>query len=109
MSNGFPSGSCEKGRDSCDPGAIGARKGGDRHGNQHREMFNGESGLGFITQGDGDPDLGHFSAITGSGYRNLEEGQKVQHEASQGSRGLQATGGRSPGASCSDAAGSNPR
>ena len=51
----------------------------------------------------------HFSAITASGYRNLEEGQRVQHEASQGSRGLQATGGRSPGASCSDAAGSNPR
>jgi hypothetical protein len=46
--------------------------------------------------------LGHFSAITGSGCRNLEEGQKVQYEASQGFRGLQATGGRSPGTSCSD-------
>jgi hypothetical protein len=49
VSHDFPSGSCEPGPDSCDPGAIRARKGGDRHGNQHREMFNGESGFGFIT------------------------------------------------------------
>jgi hypothetical protein len=40
------------------PGANRARKGGDRYGNQHGEMFNGESGFGFITQGDGDVDLG---------------------------------------------------
>ena len=53
--------------------------------------------------------LGQFRAITGSGCPNLEEGQKVQHEASQGSKGLRATRGRSPGTSCSDAAGSNPR
>ena len=38
--------------------------------------------------------LGHFSAITGSGYRNLEEGQQVQHDAS-----------RAPGASRQPAAG----
>jgi 'Cold-shock' DNA-binding domain len=32
----------------------------------------------------------HFSAITGGGYRNLEEGQKVEYETSPGSKGLQA-------------------
>jgi CspA family cold shock protein len=32
----------------------------------------------------------HFSAISGEGYRNLEEGQKVDFETSQGPKGLQA-------------------
>jgi CspA family cold shock protein len=32
----------------------------------------------------------HFSAIVGSGYRNLEEGQKVEFETNQGPKGLQA-------------------
>ena len=32
----------------------------------------------------------HFSAIAGSGYRNLDEGQKVRYETSQGPKGLQA-------------------
>jgi cold shock protein len=32
----------------------------------------------------------HFSAITGSGYRNLEEGQKVDFDVNQGPKGLQA-------------------
>jgi CspA family cold shock protein len=32
----------------------------------------------------------HFSAIAGTGYRNLEEGQKVDFEINQGPKGLQA-------------------
>jgi CspA family cold shock protein len=55
------------------------------------KWFNGEKGFGFITQDDGGPDVFvHFSAIAGSGYRNLDEGQKVQYEVSQGPKGLQA-------------------
>ena len=55
------------------------------------KWFNGEKGFGFITQDSGGPDVFvHFSAIAGSGYRNLEEGQKVEYEVSQGPQGLQA-------------------
>jgi CspA family cold shock protein len=55
------------------------------------KWFNGEKGFGFITRDDGGPDaFVHFSAMSGSGYGNLEEGQKIQYEASQGRKGLQA-------------------
>jgi CspA family cold shock protein len=55
------------------------------------KWFNGEKGFGFITQDDGGPDVFvHFSAIVGTGYRNLEEGQKVDYETTQGPKGLQA-------------------
>ena len=56
------------------------------------KWFNGEKGFGFITQDDGGPDVFvHFSAISGDGYRNLDEGQKVEYETSQGPKGMQAT------------------
>ena len=46
---------------------------------------------GFITQDDGGPDVFvHFSAIAAEGYRNLEEGQKVQFDVTQGQKGPQA-------------------
>jgi CspA family cold shock protein len=55
------------------------------------KWFNGEKGFGFITQDGGGPDVFvHYSAISGSGYRNLEEGQKVEFETNQGPKGLQA-------------------
>jgi CspA family cold shock protein len=55
------------------------------------KWFNGEKGFGFITQDAGGPDVFvHFSAIAGDGYRNLDEGQKVDYETSQGPKGLQA-------------------
>jgi CspA family cold shock protein len=55
------------------------------------KWFNGEKGFGFITQDDGGSDVFvHFSAINGSGYRNLDEGQKVEYEVTQGPKGLQA-------------------
>jgi cold shock protein len=55
------------------------------------KWFNGEKGYGFITQDDGGPDVFvHFSAIAGNGYRNLDEGQKVEYETAQGPKGLQA-------------------
>ena len=56
------------------------------------KWFNGEKGFGFITQDGGGPDVFvHFSAIQGSGYRNLEENQKVEFETTQGPKGLQAS------------------
>lgn len=54
------------------------------------KWFNSEKGYGFISQ-EGGPDVFvHFSAIQGSGYRNLEENEKVEFEVNQGPKGLQA-------------------
>ena len=55
------------------------------------KWFNGEKGFGFISQDDGGPDVFvHFSAIAGSGYKNLEENQKVEFDLTQGPKGPQA-------------------
>ena len=55
------------------------------------KWFNAEKGFGFIAPDDGSADVfAHFSAITGSGYRSLEEGQKVEFEVARGPKGLQA-------------------
>lgn len=55
------------------------------------KWFNSEKGFGFIAPDDGSADVfAHFSAITGSGYRSLEENQKVEFETEQGPKGLQA-------------------
>jgi cold shock protein len=54
------------------------------------KWFNSEKGYGFISQ-DGGPDVFvHFSAIQETGYRNLEENEKVEFDVSQGPKGLQA-------------------
>jgi len=56
------------------------------------KWFNGEKGFGFIQQDEGGADVFvHFSAITGSGYRELNEGDKVEYKVEQGQKGLQAT------------------
>lgn len=56
------------------------------------KWFNAEKGYGFITPEDGSADVFvHFSAIEGEGYRNLEDGQHVTYETTQGKKGLQAT------------------
>jgi len=56
------------------------------------KWFNGEKGFGFISQDGGGPDVFvHFSAINGTGYRNLEQGQKVEFEVTEGQKGLQAS------------------
>ena len=54
------------------------------------KWFNGDKGYGFIAV-EGGPDVFvHISAITGSGYRSLEEGQKVEFDITQGQKGPQA-------------------
>jgi len=56
------------------------------------KWFNGEKGFGFISPDGGDKDLFvHFSAITGSGYRSLDEDQSVEFDVVQGDKGPQAT------------------
>ncbi|USG67036.1 cold shock domain-containing protein [Brevibacillus ruminantium] len=54
------------------------------------KWFSKEKGYGFIER-DGGPDVFvHFSAINGSGYRNLEEGEMVTFDIVNGQRGFQA-------------------
>ena len=55
------------------------------------KWFNPDKGYGFITQENGPDVFVHFSAITGEGYRNLEENQKVEFDVTQGDKGPQAT------------------
>jgi CspA family cold shock protein len=55
------------------------------------KWFNGEKGYGFITPDDGSEDLFvHYSAISGSGFRSLDEGEKVTYEAARGRKGMEA-------------------
>ena len=54
------------------------------------KWFNNEKGFGFISV-DGESDVFvHFSAITGEGYKSLEEGQSVQFDVVEGAKGPQA-------------------
>jgi cold shock protein len=54
------------------------------------KWFNGDKGYGFIAVDGGQDVFVHFSAIAGSGYRSLEEGQKVEFDITQGQKGPQA-------------------
>ena len=55
------------------------------------KWFNGDKGFGFIVPDDGTKDLFvHQSEIQASGYRTLDEGQRVEFEVQQGQKGPQA-------------------
>jgi CspA family cold shock protein len=54
------------------------------------KWFNGSKGYGFISREGGEDVFVHHSAILAEGYRNLEEGQRVEFEVVQGPKGLQA-------------------
>jgi CspA family cold shock protein len=54
------------------------------------KWFNDAKGYGFITQEDGQDVFVHYSAVQGSGFRSLAEGDRVEFEVTQGPKGLQA-------------------
>lgn len=55
------------------------------------KWFNSSKGYGFITPEEGEDVFVHFSAIKREGYKNLEEGQAVEFEVTNGPKGLQAS------------------
>ena len=55
------------------------------------KWFNGSKGYGFISREDGDDVFVHYSAIQADGFRNLEEGQRVEFEVEDSPKGPQAT------------------
>jgi cold shock protein len=55
------------------------------------KWFNADKGFGFISNDDSSEDVFvHFSAIESSGYRSLNEDQRVEYEITQGPKGPQA-------------------
>lgn len=55
------------------------------------KWFNSGKGYGFIEREEGSDVFVHYTAILGDGFRNLEEGQRVEFSVEQGPKGLQAT------------------
>ena len=54
------------------------------------KFFNAEKGFGFISREQGDDVFVHFSNIQGTGYKSLEEGQRVEFDVAPGRKGEEA-------------------
>jgi len=54
------------------------------------KFFNSEKGFGFISREQGDDVFVHYSNIQGSGYKSLDEGQKVEFDVGPGRKGEEA-------------------
>ena len=54
------------------------------------KFFNAQNGYGFISREGGDDVFVHFSAIEGTGYKSLEEGQRVEFDVGPGKKGDEA-------------------
>jgi len=73
-------------------GSIFTQRGSSNMAQGTVKWFNSEKGYGFIAQDNGQADVFvHYSEISGAGFRNLEEGQRVEFEIGQGNKGPQAT------------------
>ena len=55
------------------------------------KWFNEAKGYGFISQDSGPDVFAHFSAIQSSGFRTLQEGQRVEFTVTEGEKGPQAS------------------
>jgi CspA family cold shock protein len=55
------------------------------------KWFNGTKGFGFITRATGEEVFVHYRSITGSGFKNLNEGDAVEFEVENGPKGLFAS------------------
>ena len=54
------------------------------------KFFNNEKGYGFISQDEGEDVFVHFSNIQGTGYRTLNDGQRVEFDVAPGRKGQEA-------------------
>jgi cold shock protein len=54
------------------------------------KFFNSEKGFGFISREQGSDVFVHYSNIQGSGYRSLQEGQRVEFDVAPGRKGEEA-------------------
>ncbi len=54
------------------------------------KWFNASKGYGFISRESGEDVFVHFNAISGDGFKSLDEGDRVEFEVQQGPKGLQA-------------------
>lgn len=73
--------------------APGSTEKGTRHNMAQGTVkwFNAEKGYGFIAPEDGSADLFvHYSSIEGTGFKSLEENQRVEFEVGEGQKGPQA-------------------
>jgi CspA family cold shock protein len=55
------------------------------------KWFNNQKGYGFISDSDGNDVFVHYSGLMMDGFKALEEGQEVEFEVTDGSKGPQAT------------------
>ena len=60
------------------------------------KWFNNDKGYGFIKRDTGEDVFVHHTAIQSQGYRTLNEGERVEFDAKQGPKGLQAENVRRP-------------
>lgn len=56
------------------------------------KWFNNTKGFGFIARDNGEDVFVHYRAIAGTGYKSLNDGDRVEFEVKQGQKGLQAEG-----------------
>jgi len=61
------------------------------------KWFNSEKGFGFISQDSGPDVFVHHSAISGTGFKNLDENDKVEFDVTEGPKGLNAQNVRKVG------------